>query len=128
MLVSEMTFLPPFPPSMPRRVAFLIFPRFQLLDAAGPISAFEIAGRIRPGTYELRVVAAVPGAVASSSGAILQASALGPAGSIDTLIVAGGEGTRSALGCRKTRQFIQSCALRARRVTSVCSGSFLLAG
>src|SRR5882762_5769260 len=113
---------------MPRRVAFLIFPRFQLLDAAGPISAFEIAGRIRPGTYELRVIAAVPGAVASSSGAILQASALGPAGSIDTLIVAGGEGTRSALACRKTRRFIQSCALRARRVTSVCSGSFLLAG
>jgi transcriptional regulator GlxA family with amidase domain len=113
---------------MPRRVAFLIFPRFQLLDAAGPISAFEIAGRIRPGTYELRVVAAVPGAVASSSGATLQASALGSAGSIDTLVVAGGDGTRTALLCRKTRRFIQSCALRARRVTSVCSGSFLLAG
>src|SRR5437879_2204365 len=76
---------------MPRRVAVLIFPRFQLLDAAGPISAFEIGGRIRPGTYELRVIAAVPGAVASSSGATLQASALGRAGSIDTLIVAGGE-------------------------------------
>src|ERR1700730_4210140 len=114
MLVSEMTFLPPLPPRMPRRVAFLIFPRFQLLDAAGPICAFEIAGRIRPGTYELRVIAAVPGAVVSSSGATLQASALGSAGSIDTLIVAGGEGTRIALGCRKTRRVIQSCALRAR--------------
>jgi transcriptional regulator GlxA family with amidase domain len=113
---------------MPRRVAFLIFPRFQLLDAAGPISAFEIAGRIRPGAYELRVIAAVPRAVASSSGATLQASALGSAGSVDTLIVAGGEGTRSALECRRTRQFIQSCARQARRVASVCSGSFLLAG
>src|ERR1700738_799689 len=97
---------------MPRRVAFLIFPRFQLLDAAGPISAFEIAGRFRPGASELRVIAAVPRAVASSSGATLQASALGSAGSVDTLIVAGGEGTRIALGCRKTRRFIQSCALR----------------
>ncbi|TLY68058.1 MAG: GlxA family transcriptional regulator [Gammaproteobacteria bacterium] len=113
---------------MPRRVAFLIFPRFQLLDAAGPIAAFEIAGRIRPGSYQLRVIAAVPGAVASSSGATLQASALGWPGSVDTLIVAGGNGTRSALDCRRTRRFIQSCARRARRVASVCSGSFLLAG
>ena len=39
---------------MPRRIAFLIFPDFQLLDAAGPIAAFEIAGRIRPGAYELK--------------------------------------------------------------------------
>ena len=34
---------------MNRRVAFLIFPDFQLLDAAGPISAFEIAERIDRG-------------------------------------------------------------------------------
>ena len=39
---------------MTRRVAFLIFPDFQLLDAAGPISAFEIAERYRPGSYESR--------------------------------------------------------------------------
>ena len=31
---------------MARRVAFLLFERFQLLEAAGPISAFEIAARI----------------------------------------------------------------------------------
>ena len=28
-------------PAMPRTVAVLIFPDFQLLDAAGPIAAFE---------------------------------------------------------------------------------------
>ena len=48
---------------MSRRVAFLIFPDFQLLDAAGPISAFEIAERYRPGSYELRVIAPQKGAV-----------------------------------------------------------------
>ena len=47
--------------AMPRRIAFLIFPDFQLLDAAGPIAAFEIAGRIRPGAYELKVIAVRPG-------------------------------------------------------------------
>jgi transcriptional regulator GlxA family with amidase domain len=120
-----MTFSPPFPP--PRRVAFLIFPRFQLLDAAGPISAFDIAGRLAPQAYELRVIAAAAGPVASSAGVTLAARAFGRATDIDTLLVAGGEGTRAALACPRTLRFIRSCGLRARRVTSVCSGSFLLA-
>ena len=112
---------------MPRRIAFLIFPRFQLLDAAGPIAAFEIAGRMRAGTYALQVIARAPGAIASSSGVTLGAQRLGRAHDIDTLVVAGGEGVRDALDCTRTVGFIRSCAERARRVTSVCSGSFLLA-
>ncbi|HYC10698.1 MAG TPA: GlxA family transcriptional regulator [Steroidobacteraceae bacterium] len=112
---------------MPRRIAVLIFPGFQLLDAAGPLSSFEIAGRMRGGAYELRVIAAQPGPVASSSGAMLAAQRLPRAATVDTLIVAGGEGTRAALGCRRTRRFVGACALAARRVTSVCSGSYLLA-
>jgi len=112
---------------LPRRIAFLIFPGFQLLDAAGPIAAFEIAGRMRPGTYALEVIARMPGAIASSSGVTLGAAAFHRAREIDTLIVAGGEGVRAALACERTRRFILLCAARARRVTSVCSGSFLLA-
>ena len=42
---------------MPRRIAFLIFPQFQILDATGPVAAFEIAERYRPGTYTLHTVA-----------------------------------------------------------------------
>jgi transcriptional regulator GlxA family with amidase domain len=112
---------------MTRRICFLIFPRFQLLDAAGPIAAFEAAGRICPGAYELRVVAAAGGAIASSSGVTLAAAHFGSAARIDTLVVAGGEGTRVALCCSRTLGFILRCAHQARRVTSVCSGSFLLA-
>lgn len=112
---------------MPRRIAFLVFPQFQLLDAAGPIAAFEIAERHRPGTYALRTIAAIPGPVASSSGACLQAAALGRAHAIDTLIVAGGEGTRAAALCMKTRAFLLTCAERSRRVASVCSGTYVLA-
>lgn len=112
---------------MPRRIAFLIFPQFQLLDAAGPIAAFEIAERICPGAYELKIIAASAGPVASSSGATFQASGFGRADAIHTLIVAGGEGTYAALKCAATRRFIRACAARAPRVASVCSGSFLLA-
>ncbi|MGB6353294.1 MAG: GlxA family transcriptional regulator [Steroidobacteraceae bacterium] len=112
---------------MTRHIAFLIYRDFQLLDAAGPIAAFEVAARYRPGAYTLRVIAAEPGTVASSSGACLQAGPLGRARGIDTLVVAGGEGSRSAMACLKTRRYIQACALRARRTASVCSGSYLLA-
>jgi transcriptional regulator GlxA family with amidase domain len=112
---------------MPRRVAFLVFPQFQILDATGPMAAFEIAGRYRPGTYTLRTIATVPGAVPSSSGARLQAAAPGPAKAIDTLIIAGGEGSRQAAVCGRTLRFVLRCAQRARRVASVCSGSYVLA-
>ena len=110
-----------------RRIAVLVFPGFQILDAAGPLSAFEIAARLQPGSYELKVIAARAGAVASSSGATLNAHGLPRAAAIDTLIVAGGDGTRSAYRCERTLRFVRSCAARARRVTSVCSGAFILA-
>ncbi len=112
---------------MPRRVAFLIFPQFQLLDAAGPIAAFEIAGRYQPGAYALKIIAAQPGLIASTSGASMQADAFGRADAIDTLVIAGGEGTRSAMRDAKTQKFLHACFTHARRVTSVCSGAFLLA-
>jgi transcriptional regulator GlxA family with amidase domain len=112
---------------MTRRIAFLIYPDFQLLDAAGPIAAFEIAERYKPGSYELRICAATPGLVASSSGATMLAGPLGRAAALDTLVVVGGDGSRAAALSLKTRRYIQSCAKRARRTTSVCSGAYLLA-
>ncbi len=112
---------------MPRRVDFLIYPDFQLLDAAGPIAAFEIAERYKPGSYALRVVAVEPGLVVSSSGASMHAGPLGRALAVDTLVVAGGDGSRAAALCPRTRRFIQACATKARRTTSVCSGTYLLA-
>jgi transcriptional regulator GlxA family with amidase domain len=112
---------------MARRITFLIFPSFQLLDAAGPMAAFEIAELYRPGTYSLRIVAAQSGLIASSSGAFMRASAFGPANKVDTLVIAGGDGSRAASGCAKTRRFVFACSKVARRVASVCSGTYVLA-
>src|SRR5450631_2331508 len=50
-----------------------------------------------------------------------------PAPAVDTLLVAGGDGAAAAAQCQRTRRFIQACAQQARRTTSVCSGSYLLA-
>jgi transcriptional regulator GlxA family with amidase domain len=112
---------------MTREIGFLVFDRFQLLDAAGPISAFEIAGAQAPGAYRLSVLAKHAGVVTSSSGASLQAVALSDAARLDTLIVAGGFGTYEAIGDRAILDFLREAARRCRRVASVCSGAFLLA-
>jgi transcriptional regulator GlxA family with amidase domain len=112
---------------MSRQIAFLIYPQFQLLDAAGPIAAFEVAGRISPGAYAVRIIARDPGLIRSSSGVSMPAVALGSARQVDTLIVSGGDGSREAAQCQKTQRYIQACSRSARRTASVCSGTYLLA-
>jgi transcriptional regulator GlxA family with amidase domain len=112
---------------MPRTVAVLIFPQFQLLDAAGPITVFEAAGRdAAPPAYRLRVMAHAAGPVASSCGVPLVAEPL-IEGALDTLIVAGGWGTRNISACAQTLAYVRAAAARARRTASVCSGAFILA-
>jgi len=111
---------------MTHRIALVVFPGFQLLDAAGPIAAFEIAGRFRPGAYELQVVAPGGGTVPSSSGVPMAAADLDD-GAYDTLMVAGGDGTRSLPSLVRIVEWLKSAAPRARRITSVCSGAYLLA-
>ena len=110
---------------MTRKIGFLIFPDFQLLDVAGPLSAFEIAGRYVPGAYSLKVMAAEPGLVMSSAGASMGAEALDE--DLDTLVVAGGIGANRAAKTPAIKAYIQAVANRARRTTSVCSGAYLLA-
>jgi len=112
---------------MKRNIAFLLFPDFQLLDAAGPISAFEIAARYAPGSYQLKVVARTAGAVVSTSGVSMNAQGLPRASSIDTLLIAGGEGSRPACHDARLVKFVARCGASARRVASVCSGAYLLA-
>src|SRR6187399_1613443 len=112
---------------MKRRIAFLLFPDFQLLDAAGPISAFEIAERYRPGSYELRLIAPQKGPVVSTSGVTMNAAAFGRPTSVDTLLIAGGEGTRAAVKEPRILKFVAACGADARRVASVCSGAYILA-
>ncbi|KGJ11887.1 hypothetical protein EQ718_10775 [Paracoccus versutus] len=83
---------------MMRNIAIVLHPGFQLLDAAGPTAAFEMAERFRPGSYQLRGMA--PGIcratarVESSFGLSLAAEPLRD-GPFDTILVSGGEIIRS---------------------------------
>src|ERR1700759_3900 len=108
-------------------IGVLIFPDFQLLDAAGPISVFEIAARSTGKPPSIRVIALRPGAVRSSSGAEMLARGIRPAGAITTLIVSGGWGVRTAARCEKTLNFVRAMEKRGVRIASVCSGAYILA-
>ena len=108
-------------------IGVLVFPDFQLLDAAGPISVFEIAARLAGITPSIKTLAVTPGPVRSSSGIELLARGLLPFGAISTLIVAGGEGVDAAARCAKTLAFVQAATKRGVRVASVCSGAYILA-
>jgi transcriptional regulator GlxA family with amidase domain len=108
-------------------IGVLIFPDFQLLDAAGPISVFEIAARVAGKPPSIKTIAVTPGAVRSSSGVEMLARGLRPSATITTLIVAGGWGVRAAVKSDKTLAFARAMARRGIRVASVCSGAFILA-
>ncbi|MEY9857458.1 transcriptional regulator GlxA family with amidase domain [Catenulispora sp. GAS73] len=120
---------------MSRRVVFLVFPRFQLLDLSGPLEVFSQADRLFPldggrRRYATEVVAASADPVVASDGlAVVPHRTVASAVSspIDTLVVVGGMGVRDACDSPEYVDWVQAMAGRARRVTSVCSGAFLLA-
>lgn len=117
---------PPFRPK-PRTVLFVLFPGFQILDVAGPLAAFEIATRFAPNAYRLKLASAKGGMTPSSSGVAMPTETIKGQINVDTLVVSGGNGTREALQDDVVITAIQRLASRVRRVTSVCSGAFLLA-
>jgi len=108
-------------------IGVLIFPDFQILDAAGPISVFEIAGRYAKSPLPIRVMSAKPGPVRSSSGVEMLAQKFGAPSALTTLIIAGGDGVEAAAREKCTMRFVQNVAGRGTRVASVCSGTFVLA-
>ena len=118
---------------MSRRVVFLVFPRFQLLDLTGPLEVFSQADSLFAldrRRYAVEVVALTAEPVTASDGlAIVPHRTLAEAAElpIDTLVVVGGFGVRVAMRDPVYVDWVRATAARARRATSVCSGAFLLA-
>ena len=117
----------------PRRIDFLAYADVQLLDVTGPFQVFASANRLadetgQPTPYQLQVVSAEPGAIVSSSGLALVAQPLPPADRpLDTLVIAGGIGVNRVRTDPDLVAWVRARAGVTRRVTSVCSGAFLLA-
>ena len=115
---------------MARRVVVVVYPNIQTLDVSGPVEVFSTANAEagRP-EYTIELVSSDGHGVQGTSGlrigvdhAIAEVR-----GQLDTLMVAGGEGTGKAIGDAALIRSVARLARRSRRVTSVCSGAFLLA-
>ncbi|MDQ2651230.1 MAG: GlxA family transcriptional regulator [Actinomycetota bacterium] len=114
----------------PRDVVFVIYPGIQGLDLVGPAEVFTGVNReLGRAAYRVRVAAAAPGVVSTHAGMGVVAD-VGLAeidGPLDTLMVVGGEGTRDAVFDEALVAEVARLARRSSRVTSVCSGAFVLA-
>ena len=94
-----------------------------MLDAMGPVEVFTAATRLaatggsrRPG-YRVEIVAPKAGPVASSNGlAVVAEHGISEVrGDLDTLIVAGGFGTRACAEDRDVVNWVRRTAARSRR-------------
>lgn len=119
-----------------RRIAVLAFDGAQSLDVTGPLEVFFVASEVRRRSnrgqaYMASVVTLTGKPVRSTSGlGLVPHMSLESArrAGIDTLIVAGGEGARQVAGNAEVIRAVRRAARHARRVASVCTGSFVLAG
>lgn len=101
---------------MPRTIGLYLYEDFQLLDACGPITSFEIAGRMAGDAYRLILLSTLGGPIRSSSGVALETIAADRTGTIDTLIVVGGNGSRDAMRDEATVAFLRQGTSAVRRL------------
>jgi len=121
----------------PWNVGILIFDQVEVLDFAGPFEVFSRT-RVDPSREAIRTDEGAPfrpftvaktGAPVTATGGlrVLPDHEFADAPRIDLLVVPGGFGTRPLLQDEETLDWIRAVARDARQVTSVCTGSMLLA-
>lgn len=111
------------------RIVIATFDAAQILDVTGPLEVFSTASRfVESAAYRTEVVTTRGGPVMSSCGLEFASSPVSNVvGTIDTLVVAGGTGIHAATDDEELLHHVRRLAGDARRVTSVCSGAFVLA-
>ncbi|MGK2740766.1 GlxA family transcriptional regulator [Tepidicaulis sp. LMO-SS28] len=119
----------------PRLIVMVGFDNAQILDITGPMQMFAAANDLFPEAppYEVVLVAEKKTPLRTNGGLKLvpdrRFADFTPAEikRIDTLLVAGGEGTREAMENTALLAFCAKAAKTARRAASICSGAFILA-
>ncbi len=111
------------------RVVIATFDTAQILDVTGPLEVFSTASRFLESVrYLTEVVTSRGGPVLASCGLEFASTSIGDViGPVDTLVVAGGADMDAATADEELLHHVRRLALDARRVTSVCSGAFVLA-
>ena len=107
------------------KVGALVFPGFELLDLFGPLEMFGMY----PEAFDIQLVAERAEPVASAQGPVsLPDHSFATGVSYDVLLVPGGRGTRVEIANTVILDWLRQQTHSAKLVTSVCTGSALLAG
>ena len=115
------------PVAATQQLSIIAFDGVQPLDVVGPHEVFAGANEVLDAeAYAVEVQASTPGAVRSERGLTLYAGPLSPT-PVDIVIAAGGNGVFAACEDTALIGWITTQASTARRVASVCTGTFLLA-
>jgi len=111
-------------------VAVLLFPRFQMLDLAGPGDAF---GEVKvlsqgQGEYEIHTIGTTRGPIRSSSGITIlpDRTIFDPCPRFDTVLVPGGLGVFDVLDDSTVLEWLTAQSRSCRRLGAVCNGGFAL--
>jgi transcriptional regulator GlxA family with amidase domain len=112
-----------------RRIVIVTSPGAQILDVTGPLEVFSTASRFLPSVnYRTQVVSSRGGPVVASCGLEFATTAIaGVRNPVDTVVVAGGPETDMCNRDEELLAQLRRLSRTSRRMTSVCSGAFLLA-
>lgn len=111
-------------------VAVLLFPRFQMLDLAGPADAFAEVKVLSDGQseYEIHTIGTTRGPVKSASGVTMMPdrTIFDPCPRFDTVLVPGGLGVFDILEDSTVLDWLAVQSRSCRRLGAVCNGGFAL--
>jgi transcriptional regulator GlxA family with amidase domain len=115
---------------MSHRIAFLVFPQFQLLDAIGPLSVFNAANEAVAGAYDTTLLSEKGGLVSGSCGLSVDSVAVGKARpeQFDSFYIVGANAAPLEAAARMLglRNWAEKAVTKHKRYGSICSGSVLL--
>ena len=111
------------------RIGILLFEGAEELDWAGPWEVLAAWAHQPQDGVEVFTIAQTTAPVTCAKGLrVLPGQDRRRAGALDVVIVPGGRGTRALIEDKVTHDWLHGLAARGTLVTSVCTGSLVLAG
>jgi cyclohexyl-isocyanide hydratase len=106
-----------------RTILMVLFPNLTQLDLTGP---YEVFGRL-PDTKVLLIAESLQPIISDNGLVLIPDATFETAPQADVLFVPGGRGIFDAMQNNKLISFLQKQAVNAKYITSVCTGSLVLA-
>ena len=109
-------------------VGILLFSQVEELDFVGPFEILSYINKIRPESTKVLLIAESAEPVKAFNGMkIIPDVTMATCPQLDILVAPGGKGRYAAMKNTAIKEFIQQQAQKAKYITSVCTGAFLLA-